>query len=77
MPKKRDGEYLNTSIQIRVDLAFVCDMKGWTRREIMEKALLSMITPEDLAYFESMRLERELDKKRREIEKIEIGGGKI
>ena len=56
MPKKRDGEYLNTSIQIRVDLAFVCDMKGWTRREIMEKALLSMITPEDLAYFESMRL---------------------
>lgn len=74
---RREGNYVTTSIQVREDLKHLCEVwkvkKKHSMREILEEAILSKTTPEDLAYLESVRLEKELEKKRQILEQ-DVGG---
>ena len=67
MPR-RNGIYRLTSIEIREDLMALCIQRKWNKRKMLEEAVLARITPEDLAYLESRRLEVELEKNRKIIE---------
>jgi hypothetical protein len=73
MPRKRTGDYTYqaTCVDIRSDLFFLKTEKKWNLRKIVEEALLAKVTPEDLAYAESFRLTKELEKQKKIIEQSE------
>jgi hypothetical protein len=57
-----------TTIDIRSDLFFLKKQKGWNLRVILEEALLSKVTPEDLAFAESARLEKDMERQKKILE---------
>ena len=67
-------DYTVTSIWIRKDLKSFCSLNKINKREVLEKALLEMIKPEDLAYIEAQRLEKELESKKKRLEELDTGG---
>ena len=68
-PKSLKGMYSVSSIWVRNDLKLLSKTKKWNHREILEQALLAKVSPEDLAYVESVRLEKELEEKKKLLEK--------
>lgn len=70
MPRKRDAlhDYVMTSVSVRSDLLELKKSKRWNMREILESALLAMVTPEDLAYLENIRLEKQLSENKKILE---------
>jgi len=68
MPPKRPHDYTRTSVEVRKDLFFMIKKLRWNVREILEEALLAKTTPEDVAYVEAARLEKELEKTKKTLE---------
>ena len=71
MPRpKLEGIYTVRTIWIRDDLLRLCKHRKWNRRQLLEDAILAKVLPEDLAYMESIRLEKELEKNRKILENV-------
>lgn len=69
MPRPRiPGIYSVRTIWIRNDLLYLIRDRKWNMRQLLEDAILAKITPEDLAYLESIRLEKALEEKRKILE---------
>jgi hypothetical protein len=79
MPRHRNSSYSydTTSLQIRCDLNFLRKEKKWNLRKMIEEFLLTRVTSEDLAYAESVRLGKELEKNKKILEQSEQGVVKI
>ena len=59
------GEYTLTSVEVRSDLLYLMQARKWNKRKILEEALVALVKPEDLAFMEAVRLEKELEKRRK------------